>query len=1352
MSDILADRLAGMPASRRALFEALTRRAAPETGTEPDGPIPRPDGRPGVLSFAQRRLWFVDQLRPGSPAYNVPVATRIHGPLDAARLRDALQALLDRHEVLRTVYPAHDDSGASEPVPQVLHGYRLPLPVTDVDGEAGLRRFFDADAGAPFDLAGAVPVRASLARLGPEEHVLLLNLHHIVTDGWSMRLLYTELEHLYASGGATAGLPALPIQYGDFAAWQRRRVDGDRLTRLKDFWTGELDGVAPTDLPTDRPRPAVFDHAGESSFIELPADLIARLRERGRAEGATLYMTLLAGFAAVVARYTGSDDVIVGTSVAGRDHPAVSDLIGFFVNTLPLRIRTGGDPEFRELVRRTRTTTLSAYAHQELPFDLIVDALRIPRDPSRPPLTSVMFLLDDALDTAPKLPGLRTEPVDFDAGTAKYDLMISVHDAGSSVRAMVQYPSALFDAETIEALLGHFLTLLEAAAGDPGTRLSRLPLLGGGERERILHDWNDTAAEFPGHLCLHRLFEERADAAPEATALRCAGTGETVAYRDLDERANRLAHHLIAHGVRPDQPVALALRRGVDLVVAVLAVLKAGGAYVPLDPGYPPERLAFMVRDAQAPIVITRTELLGGIPADAHTVRVLLDADHAEIAARPHDRPDSGVTSRHLAYVIYTSGSTGPPKGIALEHRGVVNNLLDLNGSHGIGPGDAVLSLSSPSFDMSVYEILGMLGAGGTLVLPDPVSAKDPAHWAELIVRHGVTVWNSAPSLLGLLLDQLEHAGGPALPLKVAFLGGDWIPVAQPGRIRAFAPGLAFTALGGATEASIHSTVFHVGDVDPEWRSIPYGRPMANQRTYILDERSRPVPAGVPGELHLGGVGLARGYLNRPELTQERFVVVETEPGRPERLYRTGDIARHRRDGVLELLGRTDFRIKLNGLRIEPGEVESGLRALPGVRESVVTTRTDGGSAKLVAYVVPDAGAEPDPAVLRAALGATLPAHAVPSAVVVLDRMPLSPNGKVDRKALPAPGGRAAPGRRPDSGDDPLAASIAAVWRDVIGTGAIGLDDDFFAAGGDSFAAVRAIRAVEGDLRVVELFTHPTPRRLAARIRALREAPGEGPEHTLLHRLTPDRPGGPPELTLVCFPHGGGDAIIYRPLAAELPSRIALWAVSPPGHDPARPGPMIPVSEFAELAADEIIRTIRGPYAVYGHCAGVVAALETTRVLEERGQHPCALHLAAAMPEDDPEYSLELERVSTDDDLVAHLKSMDGFDGVLDERDLAAVLRMVRHDMTEAARFFARTPDGYQTRLSTPLTCIIGDADDATAGYAEGHLAWGRYAREVGLSVIPGGRHYFAKHLPEQLAELLTEIHRLDRYDGGDHE
>lgn len=529
MSESIAERIAALPKARQALFQALAGRVDGRATTRQEAePAPRGPSEEAVLSFAQRRLWSIDQLQPGSPAYNVPVAIRIRGPLDVPALHAALQQVVDRHEVLRTVYT--DRPGATEAVPRPLDGFRLPLPVTELPDEAAIRPFYDAEAAAPFDLAGAVPLRARLARIADDDHVLILNLHHIVTDGWSVQLLYTELERGYAIrvGAEAEPLTKLALQYADFASWQRRRISDDRLDRLTAFWREELSGVGPVDLPTDRPRPPVFGHEGASRYIDLPSELVGRLREFGRSEGATLYMTLLAGFATTLRRWTGQDDIVVGTSVSGRDHPAFTDLIGFFVNTLPLRLRTGGDPDFAELVRATRRATLQAYAHQELPFDLIVDAVGPPRDPSRPPLTSVMFLLDETPDTAPDLAGLATEPVDFSSRATKYDLMISVHDTGIGVRALVEYPTSLFDASTIDRLLTHFLTTLEGAVARPDAPLSALPLLTAA-RAAALHDWNATRASFPQDACLHHLFEQHADRRPDAPAVISGGTINKVA-------------------------------------------------------------------------------------------------------------------------------------------------------------------------------------------------------------------------------------------------------------------------------------------------------------------------------------------------------------------------------------------------------------------------------------------------------------------------------------------------------------------------------------------------------------------------------------------------------------------------------------------------------------------------------------------------------------------------------------------------------------------------------------------------------------------------------------------------------
>jgi amino acid adenylation domain-containing protein len=670
-----------------------------------------------------------------------------------------------------------------------------------------------------------------------------------------------------------------------------------------------------------------------------------------------------------------------------------------------------------------------------------------------------------------------------DAGEhGPYELLL---DVSGPDRLELHYDAALFDTGTARRMLNHYLTLLGAGLADPAHPVALLPLLPPQEQHEMLVRWNATATDLPHDVCLHRAFEARAAEAPDSAALFHA-TG-SVSFGQLNSAANRLAHHLRSLGIGPESRVGLCLDRSPELVVAVLAVLKSGGAYVPLDPDYPAERLAGMVAGAECTVMISRSDLTANL---ATTVElILLDRDADLIAQRPDGDPEGGAGPDDLCYVIYTSGSTGVPKPIALRHRGVANNLADLNSRYGVGPADRALGLSSPSFDMSVYEILGMTTAGGAVVLPSPDRAKDPAHWAELIVRHGITVWNSAPALLNLLTTHVEESGCRPLPsLRLAMLGGDWIPVTLADRVRAYAPELRFIALGGATESSIHSTLFEVVATDPAWTSVPYGAPMANQRTYILDEARRPVPIGVPGDLHLAGIGLAREYLGQPERTAERFTDWSYGPVTGERLYRTGDLARYRPDGVIELLGRLDFQVKIRGLRIELGEVEAVLRRHPAVREAVVAARTDAaGDRVLVGYAVARDGVALDPRKLKEYLADVLPSYMVPSVVLVLDALPLSANGKLDRRALPAPGPMT-DGTDSDAPFDEYEQRVAQVWQEVLGIERIGRDSHFFALGGDSMKAIRSMPRISPALKWADLYRNPTLKDLAAHLRTISTA------------------------------------------------------------------------------------------------------------------------------------------------------------------------------------------------------------------------------------------------------------------------
>ncbi|MGW4966241.1 non-ribosomal peptide synthetase [Nonomuraea sp. NPDC004186] len=1042
------------------------------------------------IGYAQQRIMVIERLAPGTSAYNVPFALRLRGDLDVAVLESALATVVARHETLRTTIDTVD----GELVQVVRSTLAVPLHRRDLSATpaatngAELATILSEQAAEPLALNECL-FRVTLYRLARDEHVLAVTMHHLISDYWSCGIFLRDLSACYDSGltGRPAELPDLSVQYADFVIWQRENLGEERIARLAAFWRGELEGAPEVlHLPSDRPRPAAQSYRGAVERVEIPEDVSRAVLALSRELGATPFMTLMAAFQLVIGRWTGQDDVVVSTGTATRT-PQVEQLIGSFINIVLIRTSLAGSPSFAELVRRARPRVLAAFDHQDLPFERLVAELGPRRALSHQPLTQVMFVLQNAPMPNPAMGDLvvTAEPVPRHA--TQLDVGLQLWLAGERFEGFVEYSSDMYDRATMRRLMRGFVTLLSAAVTAPDTPIGELPVLAAEELSETVSGWNATAAGYPAGT-LYELVSERVAAQPDAVAVTYAGGRLT--YAELDERVRALAGRLQAAGVGPDVLVGIYLDRTVDRVVAVLGVLAAGGAYLPLDPGYPTDRLAFMLADAQPTVLVSRSDLLDRLP-DAHQA-ICLDDDAEPV---PYTRPR--ISADNLAYVIYTSGSTGRPKGIAVPHRGVVNNIADLNRLGRIGPEDRVLSVSSMSFDMSVYELIGLLITGGAVVLPDPHAADDPRHWHRLVTGHQVTVWNSAPALLEALATVAERTGEPLPSLRTAFLGGDWIPVTLPGRMRALAPGMAFISLGGATEASIHSIVHPVDEVDPAWTSIPYGRPQDNQQALILDARGHAVPAGVPGELHLGGIGLTRGYLRRPARTAERFIphpYAGRYPNVPSgaRLYRTGDLARYRPDGVIELLGRLDQQIKIRGFRVEPGEIEAALAESPDIAEAVVAARhAASGSMILVAYVVPAGSGDPDEAGLLARLRDRLPGYMVPSSVVVLDRLPLSPNGKVDRHAL-AKHGPSGPARIGNiSAGTPLEQVLTDIWAAVLSAEPVGVEDDFFQFGGHSLNAMEVVALVQ------ETFGLEVPLRMAfeattisAQAAWLREAAG----------------------------------------------------------------------------------------------------------------------------------------------------------------------------------------------------------------------------------------------------------------------
>ncbi|MES2940846.1 MAG: amino acid adenylation domain-containing protein [Pseudomonadota bacterium] len=1060
----------------RALFEAPTLEQLAqwlETAGRAQAdmpPIERVDrGQPMPLSFAQQRLWFIDQLEQGSSFYNIPAAVRLVGQLDVEAFRRTLNEVVRRHEVLRTTFQTVEGS----PVQVIAEQLDLELPVTDISGLPGGEREARAqwlaqdEAQAPFDLAQGPLVRARLLRLQPTEHVVLLTLHHIATDGWSTGVLMREIGALYTAfvQGQASPLPELPLQYADFAHWQRQWLRGETLQRQLDYWHGQLRGAPEVlSLPTDRPRPPVQRFRGATHRFTVPVETAQELHALGRRTQATLFMTLAAAFNVLLSRYAGQSDICIGTPIANRQRPELEPMIGFFVNTLVLRTRVDANASFGELLRQVRTTALDAYAHQDLPFEQLVDVLAPARSMAHQPLFQVMLILQNAPVDRFSLPALELRPLGGAGSTSKFDLSLAVMEVGSQLAATLEYDTDLFDADTIERMASHFVRLLQSVAQAPEAPVHRLAWLAEDELAR-LQEWNAAEVEYPREQVLHQLFEAQAARTPEAVALLFED--EQLTYAELNARANRLAHHLRELGVGPDVLVAVCAERGIAMVVALMAVLKAGGAYVPLDPAYPAERIAFMLEDARPAVLLTQEALLASLPV--HEVPTFcLDSQWSELPAHDVDLVCTTLPA-HLAYVIYTSGSTGRPKGVGIQQR---NACAFLAWSASVFDPDALaMTLASTSicFDLSVFEIFAPLACGASVCIVPNALALASGSFA-----HRVTLVNTVPSAMAALLR------ADALPASVRTinLAGEPLSPQLVQQVYQQPQVLQLFNLYGPTEDTTYSTWALVSS--DEGAAVTIGRPIANSHVHILDESFNLVPQGVPGELCLAGDGLARGYIGRPELTSERFV--PNPHGKPgERMYRTGDLARWLGDGSIEYLGRIDQQVKIRGFRIEPGEIEAVLAAQAGVREAVVLAREDvPGDKRLVAYVVPQAGSELQAAELRTQLQRLLPDYMVPAHLMVLDALPLTPNGKTDRKALPAPEG--SPSTRYVAPRTPAEAVLAAVWAEVLEVDSVGIHDNFFELGGHSLLILRLVeRLGQHGLRVDvrSIFAAPTLAALA---------------------------------------------------------------------------------------------------------------------------------------------------------------------------------------------------------------------------------------------------------------------------------
>jgi amino acid adenylation domain-containing protein len=1188
----------------------------------------RPAGLRDVpMSYGQEQLWFIDRFAPGVTAYNIPNAIRVSGPLDQAALRRALNLLVARHEALRTRLAAAD----GRPVQLIDPPGPVPLELADLSGltlpqrQARLRECIDTEAVRPFDLAAGPLLRVLLLRLAEAEHVLLAVAHHAVFDGWSAGVFVRDLAALYRGeiSGEPPDLADLPVQFADYAKWERDRILDPQL---EDYWRTVLAGYPTVEFPADRPRPFIEDSAGGLVVRLTSPELLSGLRELARREGTTLFVTLMAALHALLQRCTGQSDLVVGTVSASRARPELVPLIGYLVNTLPIRCDLSGDPPFTELLARVREATTGAYAHQDLPFGKLVEILKVDRDLSRTPVFQIIMTFAERGTAPASAADTEFAVSDLAVGinAAKFDLDFLAEARGSGLWFECSYKSALFNEETVRRLLGNLEMLLAGVVKDPSARLSRLPVLTGTELHQELTTWNDTAAPVPP-ICVHQGFEAQAARTPDAVAAEFGR--DRLSYAELDARASQIGRWLRAAGAGPDVLVGVCLAPGLRRLAALLGVWKAGAGYVPLDPALPPERLSFMLADTGMAVVLADDSTRARVPAGARVLS--LDASTPELSEPSAARlspAGSALSPANVAYVIYTSGSTGQPKGVVIEHRQAVNFLHGMIGHWHIGAADAVLQFASLSFDASVQEMFMPLLGGARVVLAAPETLHSPARLAALMRERRVTFACMTPSVLSLLGD----ADFP--DLRVLMCGGEELP-AELAR-RWLRPGLTFVNDYGPTEATITSTFMELdaGALLPPPIGWPY-RP--NYTAYVLDAYLNPVPAGVVGELHIGGAGVARGYLNRPGLTAERFIPDPFSATAGGRLYKTGDLVRRRPDGAIVFTGRVDHQVKIHGLRIELGEIEAALAAHPAVAQAIVTVVTDqAGDKSLAAYLRPEsAAARTAPnaadltATLRAQLAGRLPAYMIPAHLISVAAFPLNASGKIDRAALPPPPPAPAAARHSHSAT-PTESILTSLYAALLHRELVGATDSFFELGGSSLQVMRLVDLIRqrtgADLGITSVFLHPTPRQLGAAIDAHARGTGPAPRTAPPGGPIVELTTGPGQLPLFLIHPVGGTVFGYAHLAGEMSGTFQVYGLQAPAlTDPhfdstlsadanLSPG----TASLADLVSDytERIRAAQpqGPYRLAGWSMGGVVAYEIARCLERAGTQVALLALLDA--------------------------------------------------------------------------------------------------------------------------------------------
>jgi amino acid adenylation domain-containing protein len=1313
-------------------------REATHVPAPPLVPVDRPQELP--LSYAQKRLWLIDHLELGSAVYNIPFSVRLRGELHKDAVKRSLNEILRRHEVLRTSFGTRD----GKPVQEIRAELELEVEEADLSGweeadrDEQARRMAQAEASKPFTLERGPLLRVKLLRMDREDHVLLATMHHIVSDAWSMGIMMREFSELYAAyrKGAKLPLPPLAIQYADFAIWQQQWLQGEVLAPQIEYWKKQLEGMPTFELPTDHRRPTVQNHRGAQLHFSLSAAFTNRLQELCRREGVTLFMSLLAAFDVVLWRYSGEVDVVVGTPIANRNRIETEGLIGFFANTLVLRLDLSGNPSFHELLGRARNTVLEAHAHQDVPFEKLVEELSPERELSQSPLFQVMLVLQNADSGRLELPGLRVSAFSSNYSAAKFDLLLAVSESADGLCGLLTYARDLYEASTMERLLEHFRVVLEAMVAEPGRCAREIPLVSAAERRQVLQEWNRTRVEY-GQRCAHELFEEQVGRTPAAVAVEYEG--KQLTYAELNRRANQLAHHLRSLGVGPEVRVGICMERSLEMMVGLLGILKAGGAYVPLDPTFPKERLGFILQDTQPLACVTQQRHLATMPKNG-ALAVCLEPNMNAARSEANENLEYTVKPDNLAYILYTSGSTGQPKAVAVEHKQLHNYIRAALDGMDLADASSFALVQPLTVDACLTTIFAALCTGGCLHLVSPDNAADPVSLMDYFRQHTIDYLKLAPSHLESL-QVSKRVAQMIMPRRVLVIGGEpsrweWVD----GIRKLTNDGCIIYNQYGPAEATVGVLTYRVEKQERlAYSTLPLGRPLANTQVYLLDEWGEPVPVGLPGEVYIGGANVARCYVNRPDLTAERFLPdpFSSEPGA--RIYQTGDCARYLRDGNIEFLGRLDEQVKIRGFRVECNEIKTVLRQHPNVRETAVVGLADPrGGHRLIAYVVPGKHPAPTPRVLRDYLKTRLPGYMVPSEYVTLNALPLTPHGKLHRKALPVPTRWAGCGADYIAPGTDTELKLAAIFKEVLQVEKIGVHDNFFDMGGHSLAAVRLFALIEKQFGrrhlLATFFRNPT-------IKALAPVLGDQPDPPQASSLVSLRASGSKRPLFLVHP-AGGNVFCYITLAQRLASDRPIHAFQSRPMD-LDVEPSADVSEMAETYLNEMLgASPDGPYFLGGWSMGGVIAFEMACRLKARNLPVAMVALFDSYPssanpisQHQDDYSRRLLAFARDlglqpadiaalragtsdltqDELLNGFIELASFSAGLDNREALRLLQTFMNNSQALREYVPRQFDG--------SVVLLKAAEQATGGY-DLTTAWNAVAtRGVHSYTVPGD-HY----------------------------